>query len=160
MGYDDDVRSLVSAWKERGLRRLAGLAADLVAEAVPRPAVDALLAIPPDGDRSLRRGHHPAGRLAAELGRRWELPVEPLLGRARAVRPQRGLPLGERRRNVTGAFVALRSPPRHIAIVDDVYTSGSTVAAAASALRAKGARRVEAVTFARAVRGYRFPPRA
>jgi adenine/guanine phosphoribosyltransferase-like PRPP-binding protein len=39
-------------------------------------------------------------------------------------------------------------------LVDDVYTSGSTVAAAASALRRAGAREVHVVTFARAVRGY------
>ena len=57
-----------------------------------------------------------------------------------------------RRRNVAGAFQAV-TPVRGTALlVDDVYTSGATVAAAASALRAAGARRVEVVTFARAIR--------
>jgi predicted amidophosphoribosyltransferase len=128
------------------------LAADVVVEAVPRPEVTALCFVPPDGDRSLRRGHHPAERLARELGRRWELPVEPLLRRARSTPRQRGLKLADRRRNVTGAFAAAgRAPPR-VALVDDVYTSGATAAAAASALRKAGAGRVEVVTFARTTR--------
>ena len=152
MAYDGAVRALVAAWKERGLRRLAALAAELVVECVPRPGVAALCFVPPDGDRSLRRGHHPAERLARELGRRWELPVSPLLRRAGTARRQRGLPLAERRRNVADAFApAARAPPA-VALVDDVYTSGATANAAASALRKGGARRVEVVTFARAIR--------
>jgi predicted amidophosphoribosyltransferase len=160
VAYDTAVRALVAAWKERGLRGLAELAADVVAEVVPRPAVDALAPIPADAERARRRGYHPAAALAVELGRRWELPVEPLLARTRPARPQRGLALAERRRNVAHAFSATARPPPRMAVVDDVYTSGSTVAAAASALRASGARRVDAVTFARAVRGYTFQAQA
>ena len=150
--YDEAVRTIVAGWKERGLRGLAALAADLVADAVPRPAADALAFVPPDGDRSLRRGHHPAERLARELGRRWELPAAALLARARTLPRQRGLPLQERRRNVRGAFRPARAAPPAVCLVDDVYTSGATAAAAASALRRGGARRVEVITFARAVR--------
>jgi predicted amidophosphoribosyltransferase len=150
--YDDAMRALVSAWKELGLRTLAGDAARLVAEAVPRPDALALTFVPPDGDRSVQRGHHPAQRLAEGLREPWQLPVEPMLGRVREVRRQRGLPLAERRRNVRGAFRARRKPPAAVVLVDDVYTSGATVGAAASALRAAGARRVEVVTFARVVR--------
>jgi len=152
VAYEGAVRALVAAWKERGLRRLAALAAEVVVECVPRPGVAALCFVPPDGDRSLRRGHHPAERLARELGRCWELPVSPLLRRARTTPRQRGLPLGERRRNVRDAFApAARAPPA-VALVDDIYTSGATANAAASALRKGGARRVEVVTFARAIR--------
>jgi ComF family protein len=151
--YDAAVKALVSAWKERGLRRLAEVAAALVEETVPRPPEAAALAfIPPDGDRSVKRGHHPAERLARELGRRWGLPVLPLLGRTRTLPAQRGLSLVERRRNVRNAFRATRKPPSTVVLVDDVYTTGSPVGAAASALRKAGARRVSVVTFARAVR--------
>jgi predicted amidophosphoribosyltransferase len=152
VAYEGAVPALVAAWKERGLRRLAALAADVVVETVEPPRVAALTYVPAERDRSLRRGHHPAERLAVELGRRWELPVAPLVARARPVGRQRGLPLAERRRNVAGAFRAAGRVPRAVGLVDDVYTSGSTVAAAASALRHAGAARVEAVTFARAVR--------
>jgi predicted amidophosphoribosyltransferase len=146
------VRALVAAWKERGLRRLAAVAADVVVEVVERPRVAALTFVPPDGDRNLRRGHHPAERLARELAERWELPVEPLLGRARPVKRQRGLSLAARRANVRGAFVSSGRGQGAVALVDDVYTSGATAGAAATALRRAGARRVEVVTFARAIR--------
>src|SRR5205814_802857 len=152
VAYEGAVRALVAAWKERGLRRLAALAAELVVEAVPRPAVTALTFVPPDGDRSRRRGHHPAERLARELGERWELPVEPLLRRARPVKRQRGLPLAERRANVRDAFRAVATAPAKVAVVDDVYTSGATAGAAATALRRSGTHCVSIVTFARAIR--------
>lgn len=153
MLYDDAVRAVVAAWKERGLRRLAAVAGELVAETVPQPRGAALAFVPPDGDRSLKRGHHPAERLARELGRHWELPVAALLCRGGSSKRQRGLPLAERRKNVAGVFRAAGEAPSAVALVDDVYTSGATANAAASALRKAGARRVDVVTFARAVRG-------
>jgi predicted amidophosphoribosyltransferase len=150
--YDESVRRFVVAWKERGLRRLAVEAAALVVRAVPPPRVALLVFVPPDRERVLLRGHHPAERLARELGRRWDLPVRPLLAWMRAIPHQRGLTLRERRRNVAGAFRPAAEAPTRVALVDDVYTSGATAAAAASALRKAGARRVEVVTFARVVR--------
>jgi predicted amidophosphoribosyltransferase len=149
--YDAAVRALVSAWKERGLRGLASIAASVVEEVVPPPAAQLITFVPPDGDRSVKRGHHPAARLAHELGDRWGLPVEPLLGRTRPLRPQRGLARDQRRRNVRGAFRADEAHGR-VVLVDDVYTTGATVAAASSALRTAGATRVDVVTFARTVR--------
>jgi predicted amidophosphoribosyltransferase len=152
VAYHGPVRPLVAAWKERGLRALAAEAADVIANTLERPGVDALDFVPPDGDRSVKRGHHPAERLARELGDRWELPVLSVLGRTRAARPQRGLTLAQRRRNVAGAFVAASRAPARVGLVDDVYTTGATASAASSALRRAGARRVEVVTFARTVR--------
>jgi predicted amidophosphoribosyltransferase len=90
--------------------------------------------------------------LARALEPRWQLPVVPLLERTRPARPQRGLGLAERRANVRGGFGAVGGAPTRVVLVDDVYTSGATVAAAASALRKAGARRVDVITFARAVR--------
>jgi predicted amidophosphoribosyltransferase len=152
VAYEASVPAFVAAWKERGLRRLAELAADVVADCLACPAADAIAFIPPDGDRSIQRGHHPAERLARELGRRWRLPVVRPLGRSRAPRRQRGLALPDRRRNVAGAFAAGEPVPKRLVLVDDVYTTGATAAAAASALRKAGATRVDVVTFARAVR--------
>jgi predicted amidophosphoribosyltransferase len=150
--YNDAVTTIVAAWKERGLRGLAKMAARLVADTVSRPQGATLTFVPPDGERSLSRGHHPAERLARELGVHWELPVEPMLRRTRAIPRQRGLRLVDRRRNVRGAFAPLGRAPPAVILVDDIYTTGATATAAASALRRGGARRVEAVTFARAVR--------
>jgi predicted amidophosphoribosyltransferase len=151
--YDERARRLVSAWKERGQRRLARDAAALVADTLAAPAVAVLTFVPSDPDRTLERGHRPAEALARELGGCWRLPVEALVRRRRPVgRRQAGLPLRERRRNVAGAFAPARASPARVCLVDDVYTSGATVAAAASALRKGGARRVDVVTLARAVR--------
>ena len=150
--YDGSVRRFVSAWKERGLRRLAAEAAELVAGAVPPPRVAMLAFVPPDRERVLLRGHHPAERLAHELGERWGLPVGPALAWARPIPHQRGLSRTDRRRNVAGAFAPAAKAPSRVGLIDDVYTSGATANAAASALRKGGARRVEVVTFARVVR--------
>jgi predicted amidophosphoribosyltransferase len=150
VGYDAAARRLVHAWKERGLRRLAAEAAQLVAQRVPPPGADALTFVPADRERRLARGHNPAERLALELAAHWELPCLPLLERTRGGR-QRGSSAAERR-TVRGAFRARGPVPRRVAVIDDVYTTGATAAAAASALRAAGAHRVEAVAFARALR--------
>lgn len=150
VGYDEAARRFVHAWKERGLRRLAAEAARLVAECLPPPEVDALTYVPSDRGRRLERGHNPARTLALELAAMWELPCLSLLERTRGGR-QRGSTARERR-TVRGAFRATGRAPRTVALVDDVYTTGATAAAAASALRGAGARRVEAVAFARALR--------
>lgn len=156
MIYDADVRMIVRGWKERGLRGLAPAAARIVAERLPRADVDRVTFVPPDRERRLRRGYHPAEQLARALADAWQLPCEPLLARVGRTRRQRGLSLPERRRNVAHAFVA-RPFAGAVLLVDDVYTTGATAHAAASALRSrvKGTR-VEVVTFARAVRALRL----
>ena len=150
--YDERARRLVRAWKERGLRDLAAVAAQLVAAVVPRPEADAVAFVPADRDRGLRRGHSPPERLARELGALWGIPTQPLLLRLRSTAPQRGLGLKERRGNVAGAFGAAVQPPARVVLVDDVYTTGSTASVCATALRRAGAARVEVVSLARAVR--------
>jgi predicted amidophosphoribosyltransferase len=150
--YDDRARLLVRCWKERGRRGVAARAAELVADVVPRPDVDALTFVPADPERRRQRGDAPAERLAHELGVLWELPVDALLARPTAAPRQRGLGLADRRRNVRGAFTAAGEAPRRVCLVDDVYTSGATAAACSTALRKGGARRVEVVSLARAVR--------
>jgi predicted amidophosphoribosyltransferase len=149
-GYDEAARRLVHAWKERGLRRLAAEVAALVVERLPSPDVEVLTFIPADRSRRLERGHNPAERLAGELSLLWELPCEPLLERVRGGR-QRGATATERR-SVRGAFRSVGPAPRRVALIDDVYTTGATAAAASTALRAAGARRVDVVTFARTLR--------
>ena len=150
--YDDRARRLVGAWKERGRRGLAGLAADLVAEVVPRPAADAIAFVPPDPERRRQRGDAPPASLALELSERWSLPLRLLLRRTRAGDRQTGRALAERRRNVRGAFAPAAAAPRAVILVDDVYTSGATAAACATELRRAGAHRVDVVSLARAVR--------
>jgi predicted amidophosphoribosyltransferase len=150
--YDDAARSLVSSWKERGIRGLAGTAADLVSESIARPNASAIVAVPPDPDRMLQRGVHPATALSRELARRWEIPVAAPIVRTAARPRQAGLALGARRANIRGAFMPAGEAAGNVCLVDDVYTSGETVNAAASALRKAGAGTVHVVCLARAVR--------
>jgi predicted amidophosphoribosyltransferase len=151
VAYDGSAQKLVAAWKERGQRPLARLFAEFLAEVVTRPPADVLTFVPGDRDRSLWRGQNPAEVLARLVALEWELPIEPLLERRRRVPPQRGLSRLARRTNVRGAFHATTAPAV-VALIDDVYTTGATVTAAATELRRAGARAVHVATFARAVR--------
>ena len=144
--YDDEVRLLVHAWKERGLRALAETAADVVVAHIPRPSADVVTFVPGDAWRTHGRGYHPAERLARAVAERWDLPCERLLRRAGGAPRQRGLTLSERRTNVQHAFATVAAVPASAILIDDVYTTGSTASAAARALRAH----VDVVTFARA----------
>jgi ComF family protein len=151
VAYEGPAVRLVWAWKEGGRRLLAREAAALVESAVERPAVDAITFVPAVADRRRWRGHNPAAALAAELARRWQLPLGGTLARSGRPRRQRGLPLAERRRNVAEAFRGVGRVPAALVLVDDVYTTGATVSEAARALRSAGAEHVEVVTFARAL---------
>jgi predicted amidophosphoribosyltransferase len=150
--YDERARTLVRVWKEHGRRGLATEAAQLVAEVVPRPDVEALTHVPGDPERALARGRVGPAALSKDLGLAWEIPAGDLLRRTRSLERQRGLGLAERRRNVRGSVAVAAEVPRAVCVVDDVYTSGATADACASALRRAGARHVEVVTLARAVR--------
>jgi len=150
--YDARARLLVSAWKERGRRDLAPALADVVAEVIARPDVEAITFVPGDRERGRARGHVPAERLAEALAARWELPVARLLARTRLAPRQARLPRNERGANVRGAFAPRGNAPPAVALVDDVYTTGATASACSTELRRSGARRVEVVCLARAVR--------
>jgi len=150
--YDGGARALVASWKERGRRDLAVVAAEIVVGEIPRPPVDVVTFVPGDRDRGLRRGHAPAAALAAELAAAWSLPIVTLLRRRPGIERQRDLPRAERRGNVAGAFSPHGESPPRVCLVDDVYTTGSTATACATELRRAGARRVDVVCLARAVR--------
>ena len=150
--YDERARAFVREWKERGRRALAIEAAALLAEVVPPPDVEALTHVPGDPERAWKRGDVAPRALAGALSRVWDVPAVNLLRRTHALPRQRGLSLPDRRRNVRGSIASTGPAPRTVCVVDDVYTSGATADACAAALRHAGARRVEIVTLARAVR--------
>jgi predicted amidophosphoribosyltransferase len=150
--YDERTRPLVSAWKERGRRDLVEPFAALVAEVVAPPSVDAVTFVPGDRERGRDRGHVPVARLARALADRWDLPVDRLLARSGPATRQAGLSRADRRANVRDLFIARRAAHGRLVLVDDVYTTGATAASCATTLRRAGARSVEVVCLARAVR--------
>ena len=133
MLYVGPVRPFMGAWKERGLRRAADLAAELVALRVPMPVADVVTPVPPDAVRQLARGRHPAVELSTALGARWSLETADLLTRTGGARRQTGLGRAGRAGNVRGAFSVRGGVPARVVLVDDVYTTGATASAAANA---------------------------
>lgn len=113
---------------------------------------DALLPLPLHRARLRRRGYDQALELARPVARALGLPLlEGVLNRPKSTSAQSRLDAEARKRNLRGAFrvVAGEPLPAHIVLVDDVMTTGATLHAAARALLAVGARRVDAWVCAR-----------
>lgn len=132
------------------------LAAQWVAQTPPRLLPQALLPVPLHIARLRRRGYNQALELALALGRTLQIPVHAqALQRTRATIAQTDLDRIARRRNVRGAFALAPgyAPPAHVAVLDDVLTTGATVAECARVLRRAGVARVDVWALARAPAG-------
>lgn len=130
-------------------RLLGGLMAEALAGAA-RP--DALIPLPLHRKRLRSRGFDQTLELAAPLARALHLPlVDGILMRMRETAPQSRLDAAARRRNLRRAFAVREGIvlPTHVALVDDVMTTGATLHAAADALRRAGVTRVDAWVCAR-----------
>jgi predicted amidophosphoribosyltransferase len=159
--YADVVRALIVAHKERGARPLAAplgaalacsvdaAVAALAGGAGPAGRPVALVPMPSRRAALRARGHDPtlamARRAARALRRRGrQVLVCPVLRLRPGVGDQAGLDAGARRANLAGAVLLVRAGPRllqgaTVLLVDDVITTGSSLAAAAATLRASGA---------------------
>ncbi len=132
-------------------RLLAALMARSLAGA-ERP--QALVPVPLHGSRLRVRGYDQALELARPLALALRLPLrDDLLLRRRATAAQSTLDVESRRRNMRNAFAAHADAvlPAHVAVIDDVMTTGATARAAASALRRAGVARVDVWVCARVV---------
>jgi ComF family protein len=131
-----DARRLFGRW-------MVTAGADLL------PGVDIVVPVPLARWRLVRRQFNQSALLAQEIARRAGLAwSHRVLVRTRATPPQVGLTRDQRRRNVQGAFAVpgrcrATVEARNVLLVDDVITTGATVEAAARALRAAGAARVD-----------------
>ena len=128
-----------------------GRALAVLFEACPAPEADFLVPIPLHALRLRERGYDQARLLADAAAKRFRSPVAPVLERIRATGQQVGRDRAARERNVRGAFRAVRDLTGfRLCLIDDVMTTGATASAAAEALYAAGAARVEVRTLARA----------
>jgi ComF family protein len=163
VGYEGPARALVRALKFRGAVALAdAMSAQIAANAPPGllaegavcdPAPPVLVPVPLHPRRSRARGFNQARLLAEALARRTGLATADCLERLGAEGTQVGRGRHERRAGPAGR-VLMRSAqatvaPARALLVDDVVTTGGTLAACADALRSAGTREIAALAFAR-----------
>jgi ComF family protein len=138
--------------------RLAKPLGDLLRRRCPLPlhTYDVVVPVPLHLSRLRWRGFNQALLLLRPLARAARIPVDPFsLQRVRPTRPQVQLNETDRRANVANAFAVVRPDrvrARRVLVVDDVYTTGATVNDCCRALRRAGARRVDVLVLARAMR--------
>ncbi|HEV2669611.1 MAG TPA: ComF family protein [Gemmatimonadales bacterium] len=147
------AQQAVHALKYGGLPRIADdLAAAMTALRPPSHGPSALVPIPLATKRLRERGYNQSAVLARALAREWRIPVlVDVLVRTRDTPTQTALTPETRLANVAGAFSATRETHRAtLVLIDDVFTTGATLAEAARALAQSGATTIHGVTFARA----------
>lgn len=157
--YQFPIDSLITRFKHQGNWPMGRLMAQLLAqflhhrleENLPRP--DFLLPVPLAVKRLRQRGYNQSAMLADWLGDQLQLPVESqLVLRTQETPPQQGLDAKARKRNLRDAFVVVgeeKIKGRHVALVDDVLTTGSTADVIAKLLIKAGACRVDVYCLAR-----------
>jgi ComF family protein len=157
--YQFPIDSLVTRFKHQGNWPMGRLMAQLLGqylqnrfhEDLPRP--DFLLPVPLAQKRQRQRGYNQAAMLADWLGKHLQLPVQDQLAqRTRETPTQQGLDAKARKRNLRGAFVLAdegKIRDKHVALVDDVLTTGSTADVISRLLIKAGARRVDVYCLAR-----------
>jgi ComF family protein len=145
------ARHAVHCLKYEGWWRIAEALADAMRGLEPLTGQVCLIPVPL-GPRRLRvRGYNQSERIAQALATRVGRPVRAeLLRRRRETPTQTALTPEGRQANVAGAFEARDVAGLACVVVDDVFTTGATLAEAGAALRRAGAARIEAVSFARA----------
>lgn len=149
--YGGPLADAIRRFKYGGRSELAGTLGALTVNAALAYAghVDAIVPVPLHRKRLAERGFNPATLLFRPLARALAVPLLPtLVTRVRATLPQAGLDASERAGNVHRAFVCKKSPSR-VLVVDDVRTTGATLAAMSEALREAGAQRIATLTLAR-----------
>lgn len=150
---DQGARRAVHLLKYEGWWRVSEVMAESIRRLTPPGPGSTLVPIPLGATRLRTRGYNQSAVLADALGRLLDIPVSHrAIRRRRETTTQTALTPEERRANLAGAFEPTGPAPDNPVLVDDVFTTGATLAEAATALFGAGATTVSAVTFARAQR--------
>jgi ComF family protein len=151
--YAPPVDRMIAALKFGGRLPLAGTFGTLLARASAAAlgSADALVAVPLSFERQAARGFNQAHEIARRIAAGSRVPLRgDMLLRTRHTAAQMDLAHDERRRNVRGAFIARGElAGRHVAVVDDVMTTGATLDEVAATLKRAGAARVTNLVVAR-----------
>jgi ComF family protein len=151
LAYEGPARAVVKALKFGRVARLVeAMAAQIAANAPPHVlASGALVPVPLHPARLRRRGFNQAAGLAAAVAARSGLPLADCLARSGDRSTQVGRDRRERLRGIAGSVRVCGAAPAEAILVDDVITTGATLAACAEALRAAGSTYVSAIAYAR-----------
>jgi ComF family protein len=138
--FETPIQTYVHGLKFSGRWEMARLLADLMAEqllACQLPLPDALLAVPLHPKRLRERGYNQARILARHLAKRLKRPcLSNTVIRIKHTLAQARLKPNERKRNMANAFKLKKPIPyQHIALIDDVYTTGVTLNALATTIK-------------------------
>lgn len=150
--HQSPVSDAVYAFKYQNRRIYGEVFGEELAEKygcfLKRRQVELLVPIPLHKKRRRRRGYNQAELLSRLLSERTGLPMDAdTLVRVKATQPQKTLGNKERHENIRGAFVSRkRIQCRNVALIDDIYTTGSTLDEAAKILRKAGAEKVYFLT--------------
>lgn len=145
--YEGVARNVVGALKFRHLRAVADLMAERIEWLAPTHMLSGtIVPVPAPKTRGRAASFDPAAEIAAALAERTGAPLETCLERARRGRAGRA---NSSRRAHPPRIRAAGAAPRSVLLIDDVHTPGASLTACARALRAAGASRVVAITFAR-----------
>jgi ComF family protein len=158
--YDGALRTAIHRFKFKGRKKLAhalGLVMVQYLSQSPSLAmneIDLIVPVPLHNKRLRQRGFNQTELLARVLSKYYGVPVQPALARTRDTKAQFDLPRTERFTNIDGAFEVIDHDlihGRRVLLLDDIYTTGATIAECSKALQAAGARRVEILTLSRAL---------
>ncbi len=109
-----------------------------------------LVPVPLHWYKERERGFNQAKEIAKIISKILDLPVDDkIIAKKSLTKNQADIKMEERFANLSGAFKILKSPPKNIILVDDVFTTGSTIKEIAFVLRSVGAENIQAITFAR-----------
>lgn len=151
--YEKIMRDLIPRFKYEGEKHLALPLGTLMAYSYlsirELRGADALVPIPMGKERLASRGYNQSLLLTQRIAHYTGLPVWQGLKRNKEVLPQSGLGKEERWENMKGAFKAKAATGKKLLLIDDVFTTGATVAEGSKALLQKGALWVKVLTLAR-----------
>lgn len=153
--YESPVDYLIKRMKYHNQLSVAELLGKLIAKKIKQynaPLPELLIPIPLHVDRLRQRGYNQAAEIAKAVSRDLRIPLNlTACSRIKSTIPQFDLPASERGNNIKNAFAASKQiQTKHIALIDDVMTTGSTVWEVANILLESGASQVDVWVCARA----------
>lgn len=151
--YTDAMRKSVYSFKYNNRREYASFYATsiftLYREQIERIEPDALIPVPLHKSKYRKRGYNQAELVAAELSRLTGIPLDSgILKRTRNTRPQKELDDEQRNKNISNAFQISKNVVKYkkVILIDDIYTTGTTINECAKELKKAGVEKVFFIT--------------